>query len=432
MIQEREVSTTNAQQDCDLRMPEVLSRLVFGYSEVPFTKRKLDEAGIDLDCIRTYDDFLKIPLTTKSEIQAAADVRSDLLPRSIDRASLIPEFTSGSTGTPLEICKTKSERIRAGLRLWQCRAEHFSQAVSTRAVCLGPSPVPGVRREGRQIFISTNGITPQYLEKGLAMMSMSRNVWIYGMAWSIRELCSFLDDHPAAHPRNISLVECQSESSSRQDRLDMGKRFGCRVVNYYGCAEIWLIAYSCPQDYLHINEDDVLVEVLNDRRQPCADGEVGEVVVTSLAIRSLPFIRYRLGDRAYRVGGRCPCGKRSSRLELIGTRASQVIRLPGGVKYEAMILYQMLQGIAPGPLSHFIRKFHFVQEEDFGLQLLLEPGPRFSECEEIIRRNMSHWIKTTFGESIRARIQLTKFPSSNKKHSYFESKIQDGPGSLRQ
>lgn len=105
---------------------------------------------------------------------------------------------------------------------------------------------------------------------------------------------------------------------------------GIDPYNFYGCLEIGRIAAECAvREGLHVNTDHVVLEAWCGDRE-AASGEDGLAVVTGLNSRTMPFIRYEIGDRIVRLGKRCSCG---SSLPLIGSpwgRADDVMVLPSG------------------------------------------------------------------------------------------------------
>jgi len=91
--------------------------------------------------------------------------------------------------------------------------------------------------------------------------------------------------------------------------------WGVEVFDQYVATEVGFIAVQCPaHDGYHVLDDHVVVEVVDDRGDPCAAGETGDVLVTALHARTLPLIRYRIGDRAASADGPCGCGHAGPRL----------------------------------------------------------------------------------------------------------------------
>ena len=98
----------------------------------------------------------------------------------------------------------------------------------------------------------------------------------------------------------------------------------------YSAVEVGYTALQCPEyEHYHVQMEAALVEVLDASGNPCAPGEIGEVVVTPLHNYATPLIRYALGDYA-EVGDRCPCGRGLTVLRRIVGRARDMVVLPSG------------------------------------------------------------------------------------------------------
>jgi len=97
------------------------------------------------------------------------------------------------------------------------------------------------------------------------------------------------------------------------------------VTDVYSAEEVGYIALQCPQhEHYHTLEEGVLVEILDDQNKPCAPGQLGRVVVTSLHNFAMPLIRYELGDYA-EFGEPCPCGRGLPVLRRIAGRVRNML-----------------------------------------------------------------------------------------------------------
>ena len=99
-----------------------------------------------------------------------------------------------------------------------------------------------------------------------------------------------------------------SEVLTDYHRELIGNVFQCRVYNEYGCGETGTIAHECEFGSMHINAENVIVEIVRDG-EVVNDGEVGDIVVTDLNNFAMPLIRYNLKDIGYIDSEPCPCGR---------------------------------------------------------------------------------------------------------------------------
>jgi len=87
------------------------------------------------------------------------------------------------------------------------------------------------------------------------------------------------------------------------------RAFGCKVRNAYGASEFYSMAFECAKGQLHLNDDWVILEAVDERMQAVALGTLSHTtLLTNLANRTQPLLRYRLQDRIRFVAQPCACG----------------------------------------------------------------------------------------------------------------------------
>lgn len=116
------------------------------------------------------------------------------------------------------------------------------------------------------------------------------------------------------------------------DKAELRERFGVKKVatHGYGTVDTWYLGYqceACPTGVFHAHDDQVFLEVWDEEgRRPCPAGGAGMLYATVWARRLTPLVRYRVGDRARWLEGRCPCGRTTPLFELLG-RGDDVLRI---------------------------------------------------------------------------------------------------------
>ncbi len=97
--------------------------------------------------------------------------------------------------------------------------------------------------------------------------------------------------------------------------------FECPLINEYGTSECLSIAFGCRHGWLHVNSDWVILEAVDQNYRPVRPGEVSHtVLLTNLANRAAPIIRYDLGDSVILKPGRCDCGSHLPAIQVEGRR----------------------------------------------------------------------------------------------------------------
>ena len=207
----------------------------------------------------------------------------------------------------------------------------------------------------------------------------------------IRALNAFQPAMLSGYPSNLALLADYDELKIRPDvvitggelltdavRRKLTEKFGCYVQTHYSCTEAGEIACECAEGHLHINEDWVIVEPVDQDNRPVGYGVLSDkVLITNLANRIQPFIRYELTDRIIVHDEKCRCGKNTRWLEIEG-RTDDTLLFDNGVKIAPMSLYKILEEVKP------IRRFQLIQTAPKELELRLvsdEKDVAFAEAE---------------------------------------------------
>lgn len=136
-------------------------------------------------------------------------------------------------------------------------------------------------------------------------------------------------------------VTTGGETLSGAVRERITQVFGAPVRNSYGASEFLPLAWECPHGHLHVNEDWVVLEPVDERQRPLPDGQRSHnVLLTNLANLVQPLIRYDLGDQVTFTGRRCSCGSALPVIEVEG-RSDDVMRVPSQRKGQHVSLLPM-------------------------------------------------------------------------------------------
>ena len=138
----------------------------------------------------------------------------------------------------------------------------------------------------------------------------------------------------------IRVAFVTSERLYDEQRATIERIFGCPVANGYGGRDAGFIAHECPSGGMHISAEDIIVEIVDPTGNIVSDGQTGEIVVTHLATRDFPFVRYRTGDIGAIDPGQCACGRGLPMLrELQGRTTDFVVALDGTVMHGLALIY---------------------------------------------------------------------------------------------
>jgi phenylacetate-CoA ligase len=366
----------------DQRLRELVR---FAYDRSLFYRRFYDEAGVRPEEIQSQADLHRLPLLKKTHLQQndPLDIVT-VQTASGDSASIpwVTESTSGSTGLPLKIMRTwndlylyKAKEIRAfeqtGFRFYHRQVILKSSSDSVT---------------GRHWFENFGILSKFWLsirdpeERNVELFRKIRPHHVHAYPSGLKALADYLDAH--GEKLRVPLICTGAEVLDDVTRQQIERAFQAEVFDLYGSREVGNIAWECPaHDGMHVNDDAIILELLDDQNQPVPEGKEGRVVVTWLEGRDWPFIRYDLGDRATLLPGQCSCGVTFSRLARLEGRNDGRILLPSGVWISGMF-FQELRA------TSWAAAFRIVQDDlsAIRLQLVLRRQPTPEEMDGIIAK----------------------------------------------
>jgi phenylacetate-CoA ligase len=326
----------------------------------------------------------------------------------VAREGLIDVMTSGSTGTPGHFLRHRLEETDYSARWWRvysafgCRPwdSQINLAMVNKPDRAGP--ITMLRRIGvlpRVDRVASDAPPAAMLQR---LQELSPPI-LTGYAGSIEALA----DHVLATGAEIEpprAVFCTAMEVT--DRcLELAEQaFKAPAVDVYVTNEFGVLAWSCPvrRNVLHVNDDAFVVEVLDAEGRPVSDYTVGELVVTSLGLTSMPLIRYRMGDMAARLPGRCACGRGLGLMSRVQGRTAHAIRRPNG----ALITTPLITSLFGQAMAHtWVRRYQVREEPGGQLRFLVNLRQRPSDTEW---RTFEKVVESTVGDDFEVAIEFVE------------------------
>lgn len=179
-----------------------------------------------------------------------------------------------------------------------------------------------------------------------------------------------------------TLTHCivTAEVCSQGDKDALQQAFGVKVYNEYGAAELGVIAFEDSDGDMLLNEENLFIEVLDENGKEIEPGAEGEVVITCLYNRAMPFVRYRLGDRIilkkYKKNGRRV-------VDAIKGRVNDVALLPSGKKSPGLTFYYVSKSMLEnsGVIKEFIIKQ--IKADEFLFEYVATKELTMLQCEQV-------------------------------------------------
>ena len=301
----------------------------------PFYRERFKKEGLKPSDIKTLDDLRKIPFTTKQDLRDTYPFGIASVP--LDQCVRL-HSSSGTTGNPTVILHTQKD------------LEEWANAVARCLWMVGCRPNDVFQNtSGYGMF--TGGLGFQYGAELLGMLTVPA-----AAGNTLRQLKFFTDfgttvvhaipsyaarlyevmQERGIDPRKdtkLRTLVIGAEPHSEDTRKRIEEMLGVKAYNSFGMSEMCGpgVAFECPeQNGMHIWEDYYIVEIVDpDTLEPVPDGEVGELVLTTLKREAMPLLRYRTRDLTRILPGDCPCGRQHKRLDRMKGRSDDMIILKG-------------------------------------------------------------------------------------------------------
>lgn len=310
-------------------------RVVVGQaSKCSYYRQKLEAAGVSAANITSLDDVQRIPMTTKADLRE--QYPTGLLcvpPAEIVRM----HCSSGTTGTPTAICHTQNDLnswadlMARSMYMVGIRREDVFQNMSGYGLFTGGLGIHfGAERLGCMTIPAGAGNSRRQIK----LINDFKTTVVHilpSYALILGENIEAMGEKPQDLPLRIALVGAEPYTVEFRKRIE--ELFNMRVYNSYGLSEMNGpgVAFECPQQHgLHVWEDAFLAEIVDPQTgEPVPDGEVGELIMTSLCRQGMPILRYRTRDLTRFLTGECPCGRKHRRIDRILGRSDDMFIIKG-------------------------------------------------------------------------------------------------------
>jgi phenylacetate-CoA ligase len=353
----------------------------------PFYKQRFSDGKVGAAGVRTVADLARLPFTSKEDIQKR---NQDFWAAPRERLVEIVA-TTGTTGEPIFVAMTNRDLQRLG----ENERRGFSWLGAKPGECfhiaitLDNLFVAGLAYHLglRMIGVATIRVGAQPARRHLDLMKQLRPAGVVAVPSLLRTLASQAlkdgDDLATFAPRRAMLIgdaiRNQSLASNTLGRL-LDAEWGGELFSTYGLTEAGLAFHECPvHTGLHSHPDLVIVEIVDDADRPVPDGEMGELVITTLQVEGMPLLRYRTGDITFRVPGDCQCGRGGVRIGPILGRKQHRLKIKGTTLYPKTIEDALLSVVG---VENFIIEVHTGDDETDRLVVrvgALRDDPRFQK-----------------------------------------------------
>ncbi len=334
MFWQKEIETMERSELEALQLAKLKKVVDYVYNRVPFYRKRLDEAGVTADKIKTLSDIQYIPYTTKDDIR-------DTYPFglfAVDKKEIVRiHASSGTTGNPTVVGYTKND-----MQMWTDCVSRLVMAAGASAddivqIAFGYGLFTGalglhygLEQIGATVVPTSTGNTEKQL-KLMRDFGTTALVSTPSYALYIAEVAK--DMGIDCRTLNIRLGLFGSEGCSNEMRAKVEEAWNLFATDNYGMSELCGPGVSGECRYrcgMHFAEDHFLPEIIDSATGAVkARGEEGELVVTTLSKEGIPLLRYRTKDISRIHYEKCECGRTHARMDKPLGRADDMLKIKG-------------------------------------------------------------------------------------------------------
>jgi phenylacetate-CoA ligase len=412
----------SAEELAALQLRRLQALLVHAGARVPYYRDLFRSIGFEPRSVAAIADIQRLSFLTKALIRS----HSDRL-KSEDARSLARGNTGGSSGEPL-IFFIGRERVSHDVAAKWRATRWWGVDIGDPEIVVWGSPIElGAQdrmRGWRDRLLRTEllpafEMSPEKLDEFISVIRRRRPKMLFGYPSALAHIARHAEMRGAVmSDLGIKVAFVTSERLYESQREAIARVFGCRVANGYGGRDAGFIAHECPQGAMHITAEDVIVELIDADGKPVPPGTAGEIVVTHLATRDYPFIRYRTGDVAVMDSAPCRCGRCLPVLKEIQGRTSDFVVAADGTVMHGLALIYVVRDM-PG-----VEAFKVVQEsrQRTTVQLVVNSSFGRGGCDVVIEG-----FKRRLGSEVDVNVELVSRipPEKSGKFRYVVSRAAE-------
>lgn len=379
-----------------------------------FYARKFE--GIDLSDVQSQEDFQKLPFSEKADLREVYPLGLAAVP---EEKIVRIHSSSGTTGTPVIIPYTQKDVTDWAIQFARC----YEVAGITNKDRIHITPGYGLWTAGIGFQLGAERLGamavpmgPGNTEKQLRFMKDMKTTVLCATSSYALLLAEEIAARGVRDELALRKGVIGSERWGEKMRNRIQDELGIEIYDIYGLTEIYGpgIGISCAEHHgMHIWDDYVYIEVVDPvTGKPLPDGEIGELVLTTLQKEGAPLIRYRTHDLTRIIPGDCTCGMHHPRIDTLVGRTDDMFKVKGVNMFPAQV--EEVIAVTSGASSEYQVMIEHIMGRDV-LTVLFETeltGEDKARCEE----ELAMIFKGKIGCTPDAKgVPLGELPRSEKK-----------------
>lgn len=382
---------------------ELKKILDHAYRNYRYYRDLFDKLKLSPDDIKNYKDFSKLPIISKEDIRSN---KSRMIADNY-RGRIFTKATGGSTGVPLQLDYDSNSyqwRIAVAMRGYGwAGCDDGKRIAYIWGAPIGKNSFLTTAKKELHNFVLRRRMyncfkfTEEVMNAYLRDLNKFNPEAIVGYATPLYNFARFIKENKKVAPRVKSVITAAERVYDYQRSL-VEEVFSAKVFATYGSREFMLIAAECEEhNGMHINTDNLYVEILKNDGTSAQHGELGEIIITDLHNYGMPFIRYKIGDLGIATDRICACGRGLPLIDKIEGRVLDTIRTPDG-------------RIVPGEFfPHLMKEFKWVKQFQVTQEDINNLNIRIVKAGDINERGfnmMKNEIYKVLGETIKVDFQF--------------------------
>lgn len=378
-----------------------------------FYGKKLEEAGIT--SITSPEDFVKLPFSEKKDLRDAYPLGLMTAPESeIVRI----HSSSGTTGLPVIIPYTAKDVDDWAIMFKRC----YEMAGITNMDRIQITPGYGLWTAGigfqngaEKLGAMVIPMGPGNTDKQLQMMMDMKSTVLCSTSSYALLLAEEIEKRGIKDKIHLKKGVIGSERWGEKMRKRISSELGIELYDIYGLTEVYGpgIGISCKYDTgMHYWDDYIYIEIVNPvTLEPVPDGEMGEIVITTLVKEGAPLIRYRTHDLSRIIPGECPCGCKHPRLDIIMGRTDDMMKIKGVNVFPSQI-EEVLKEFSELSSEYQIRISHLDGKDTMRIYVETNGSVDFNE----LSKGIAEKVKSRIGFTPLVKVvEVGVLPRSEKK-----------------
>lgn len=380
----------------------------------PFYAKKFE--GIDLSDVQTQADFEALPFSEKADLRDAYPLGLAAVPESeIVRI----HSSSGTTGTPVIIPYTQQDVIDWAVQFARC----YEMAGITKDDRIQITPGYGLWTAGIGFQLGAERLGamavpmgPGNTDKQIRFMKDMQSTVLCATSSYALLLAEEIAKRGVRDELNLKRAVIGSERWGHKMRQRIANELGVKIYDIYGLTEVYGPGIGVSCDYecgMHVWDDYCYFEIVDPKTgKVLPDGEIGELVITTLRKEGAPLVRYRTHDLSRIIPGECECGSPFPRIDTLIGRTDDMVKVKGVNIFPVQI--EEIIKFTDGASSEYQVMIDHLEGKDI-MTVFFETDASVEDREQI-ERNMESIFKGKLGMTPNAKaVAIGELPRSEKK-----------------